>query len=140
MKAALLSGDRFVGGILRNLRGELLNVKVALNKRDEGLDDIEVEKIIIREVKKRHESATLYEQNDREELAKDERKEAAILQQYLPKQLSEAEVEAIVAAKIAELSATTMQQMGQVIGAVKSEVGNTADGATISKIVKEQLQ
>ena len=119
MKAALLGGDRFVGETLRNLKAAILNEEVAQGKRDTGLDDADIEKVIAREVKKRNESATLYEQNDRTAQAADERREAEILSAYLPQQLSEAEVKAIVDAKIAELGATDAKMMGQVIGAKK---------------------
>ncbi len=138
-KAALLGGDRFVGDTLRNLKAAILNEEVAQGKRDEGLADAEIEKVIAKEVKKRHESATLYEQNGREESAAEERREAEVLSRYLPQQLSEAEVKAIVDAKVAELGATDARMMGQVIGAVKAQAGNTADGALIAKLVKEAL-
>ena len=138
-KAALLGGDRFVGDTLRNLKAAILNEEVAQGKRDEGLADTEIEKVIAKEVKKRHESATLYEQNGREESAAEERREAEVLSRYLPQQLSEAEVKAIVDAMVAELGATDARMMGQVIGAVKAQAGNTADGALIAKLVKEAL-
>jgi uncharacterized protein YqeY len=138
-KAALLSGNRFVGDTLRNLKAAILNEEVAQGKRDEGLSDEEIEKIIAREVKKRNESITLYEANGRPELADVERKEAEVLAQYLPEQLSEAELREIVTAKIAELGISGPQAMGQVIGSVKQQVGNTADGATLARIVKETL-
>ena len=138
-KAALLGGDRFVGDTLRNLKAAILNEEVAQGKRETGLDDAEIEKVIAREVKKRHESATLYEQNDRAEQAAEERREAEVLSRYLPQQLSEAEVKTVVDAKVAELGATDARMMGQVIGAVKAQLGNTADGALIAKLVKEAL-
>jgi len=138
-KAALLGGDRFVGDTLRNLKAAILNEEVAQGKRDEGLSDEEIEKIIAREVKKRNESIALYEQNGRDDLAENERKEAEVLARYLPEQLSEDKLRAIVAAKIAELGVSGPQAMGQVIGAVKQQVGNTADGAALARIVKETL-
>ena len=138
-KAALLGGDRFVGETLRSLKAAILNEEVAQGKRDEGLSDAEIEKVIAKEVKKRQESAMLYEQNDRSEQAAEERREAEVLSRYLPQQLSEAEVKAIVDAKVTELGATDAKAMGQVIGAVKAQVGNTADGALIAKLVKEAL-
>lgn len=139
-KAALLGGDRFVGDTLRNLKAAILNEEVATGKRDEGLSDAEIEKIIVREIKKRQESATIYEQNDRAEQAEQERKEAAVLSVYLPEQLSEAEIQAVVEAKITELGATDVKLMGQVIGAVKVELGSSADAAIIARLVKEKLQ
>jgi uncharacterized protein YqeY len=139
LKAALLGGDRFVAETLRGLKAAILNEEVAKGKRDEGLEDAEIEQIVAKEVKKRNESATLYEQNDRAESAADERREAEILSGYLPAQLGEEEVKAIVEAAIKQLGANGMSDMGKVIGVVKSKVGNTADGATVAKLVKEQL-
>ncbi len=138
-KAALLGGDRFVAGVLRNLKAAILNEEVAQNRRDEGLDDAEIEKIIAREVKKRQESMTLYEQNDRQDLADVERSELEVLKAYLPEQLSEAEVLSLVSKVITDTGATSPAQMGQVIGQVKSQAGNSADGALIARLVKEQL-
>lgn len=139
LKAALLGGDRFAGETLRGLKAAILNEEVAQNKREEGLDDATIEQIVAKEVKKRNESAALYDQNNRQDAADDERREAEIISKYLPRQLSEAELTTFVDAKIAELGATDMRMMGQVIAAVKKEVGNTADGALVAKLVKEKL-
>jgi uncharacterized protein len=139
MKAALLGGDRFVGDTLRNLKAAILNEEVAQNKREEGLDDADIEKIIAREVKKRNESIVLYEQNARPELAEEERKEAAVLATYLPQQLSEDEIRALAKTVIESMDNVGPSMMGQVIGGVKAKAGNSADGATIAKVVKELL-
>lgn len=139
MKAALLGGDRFRGDVLRDLRAAILNEEVAQGKRDEGLGDDEIEKIIAKEVKKRQESIRMYEANARPELADAEREEAAVLETYLPKQLSEAEIIKIVEQTIDEMGATGMQSMGLVIKAVKEKVGNTADGALVAATVKNKL-
>lgn len=139
LKAALLGGNRFEGETLRGLKAAILNEEVAQNKRDRGLDDATIEQIVAKEVKKRNESAAIYEQNMREDSAEAERREADILGKYLPQQLSEPELKTVVDAKVAELGATDSKMMGQVIGAVKQEVGTTADGAMIAKLVKEAL-
>lgn len=139
MKAALLGGDRFVGETLRNLCAAILDEEVELNKRDEGLSDEGIEKVIVREVKKRTESAKVYRDNSRLDLAEPEEKEIQILQKYLPEQLDEATLTSIVEVKIAELGASDSRMMGQVIGAVKKQVGNTADGVEIARIVKQKL-
>ncbi|MEO5950443.1 MAG: GatB/YqeY domain-containing protein [Candidatus Saccharimonadales bacterium] len=139
LKAALLGGDRFVTETLRGLKAAILNIEVAEGKRETGLDDVAIEQIVVREVKKRNESATIYEQNDRMESAADERKEAEILSVYLPKQLSEIEVQAIVNTTVSEMGVTDISNMGKVIGAVKQKVGNTADSATVARIVKSTL-
>ena len=139
MKAALLGGNRFRGDVLRNVKAAILNEEVSLGKRDEGLNDAEVEKVLAREVKKRVESAELYRSNGRAELAEPEEQEAEILREFLPEQLSEAEIVAIVEDVVASMDDVSMQKMGQVIGVVKQKVGNTADGALVAKIVKEKL-
>ena len=139
MKTALLGGNRFEGDTLRNLKAAILNEEVAQNKRDTGLTDSEIEVIIAREVKKRRESITMYEANDRPELAQSEKDEVAVLEKYLPEQMSEADLGKLVDAKIAELGVSGPQAMGQVIGAVKKDVGNTADGATLARLVKDAL-
>ena len=139
MKAALLGGNRFRGDVLRNLKAAILNEEVSLMKRDEGLSDEEVEKVIAREVKKRQESAQLYRDNGREDLAEPEEQELIVLKDFLPEQLSEDEVRALVHEAVSNLGAVNMQQMGQVIGAVKAKVGNSADGGVIARIVKETL-
>lgn len=140
LKTALLGGDHFGTETLRGLKAAILNVEVAENKRDTGLADDEIEKIVAHEIKKRHEAAVLYDQNMRQDSADDERHEAEILQVYLPTQLSEAELKTVVDAKVTELAAAgDMKKMGQVIGAVKADVGTTASGAVIAKLVKEAL-
>jgi len=139
LKAALLGGDRFVAEVLRGLKAAILNEEVAKGLRDEGLDDAAIEQVIAKEVKKRTESAVLYTEGGRPELAENENKEAAVLKVYLPEQLSEDEITAIVRRIIADLSVTGNAAMGQVIGAVKKEAGTSADGATVAKIVKQEL-
>lgn len=139
MKTALLGGDRFAGDTLRNLKAAILNEEVAQGKREEGLPDVEIEKIVAREIKKRNESMEMYRQNGRQELAEQEQKEAEVLSNYLPEQMDEAKVKELVRKTIVEMGASGPQSMGQVIGAVKKKVGNSADGSLIAKITKECL-
>ena len=139
MKAALLSGNRFVGDLLRDMKAAILNEEVAKQKREEGLDDSEVEAVLVREAKKRTESSILYRQNGRDDLAENEEKELEIIKEFLPEQLSEEEIQSVIDQKIADLGDVDMKAMGQVIGAVKQEVGSKADGAIVAKLVKETL-
>jgi uncharacterized protein YqeY len=140
LKAALLGGDRFKSETLRGLKAAILNEEVAQNKRTEGLDDPANEQVVARELKKRNESATIYEQNGRADMAADERREAEILAVYLPAQLGDEELNAVIEATVQQLGANGMGDMGKVIGTVKSKVGNTADGAKIAELVKQALQ
>ena len=137
MKAALLGGNRFEGDVLRNLKAAILNEEVAQNRRDEGLSDAEIEKIIAREAKKRSESIALFEANGREDLADTEKKELAVIATYLPKQLSEEEIRELAKIVLEEVDTSAPSAMGQAIGAVKAKAGNSADGATIARVVKE---
>jgi len=140
LKAALLGGNRFTGEVLRGLKAAILNEEVAQNKREEGLSDEVIEQIVAREVKKRNESASIYDGADRPELADNERAEAKVLVAYLPAQLSEDEIALVVTRVVSELGVSGPSAMGQVIGTVKKELGNTADGATVARLVKNALQ
>jgi uncharacterized protein YqeY len=139
LKAALLGGDRFVVETLRGLKAAVLNEEVAEGARDVGLSDVAIERIVAKEIKKRNEAAALYDQNMRQDSANDERREADILSRYLPQQLSQGELKTVIDAKVAELGATDVKMLGQVIAAVKKDVGSTADGAMIAALVKEAL-
>lgn len=139
LKAAMLGGDRFACDVLRGLKAVILNEEVAQNKREEGLDDSVIEQLIARDIKKRNESATIYDNAGRPELAENERAEAKIISNYQPKQLSEDEVMIIIKKTIGDMGASGPSAMGQVIGAVKKEVGNSADGSMIAKLVKDAL-
>ena len=140
LKTALLGGDKFKAQVLRGLKAAILNEEVAQGVRDAGLENSAIEQIIAKEVKKRNESAVLYEQNDRADSAADERKEAEILSEYLPAQLSEDELRVIIHDAVDKLGASGPGDMGKVIGAVKSQVGVGADGAVIAGLVKQALQ
>lgn len=139
IKSALLARDSFRTQVLRGLKAVILDEEVATNTREAGLDDATIQSLVAKEVKKRREAAQLYTQNDRPELAESEMNEMAILGEYLPEQLSKAELLAIVKVTIAELGATTAKDMGRVIGAVKAKVGQSADSAAIASLVKEAL-
>jgi hypothetical protein len=139
LKEALLSGNHFKAQTLRGIKAVILNEEVAQGKRDDGIDDSVIEQLIAREVKKRNESAVIYDEAQRPELAENERAEVKILCDYLPEQLSEDDIKIVVTRVIKELGISGPSAMGQVIGAVKKELGNTADGAVIAQIVKSEL-
>ena len=96
-------------------------------------------KILQKLVKQRKESLGIFEQNGRTELAQTEREEIEVIERYLPKQLSEADIEAVVKNIIAEMGATGMKEMGKVIGAANKQLAGQAEGAVISGIVKKLL-
>ena len=140
LKSAMLAGDKTLVTTLRGLKAAILNVEVAEGVRDQGLADDKVITLLQKEAKKRQESADLYAQGGREDSANAELTEKSVIEKYLPAQLSEDEIAALVDETIAATGAHGMQAMGQVIGAVKAKAGASADGALIARIVKEKLQ
>ena len=96
-------------------------------------------KLLQKMVKQRKDSLSIFEQQGREELAKVEREEIDIIESYLPKQLSEAEIEAIVKEAIAATGASSVKDMGKVMGIASKQVAGRAEGAVISGIVKRLL-
>jgi uncharacterized protein YqeY len=139
LKAAMLARDTLKTQTLQGLKSAILYEEVAKKVRETGLDDAQIEQLIAREVKKRNESATVFESAGRTELVENEKAEAAILVKYLPTQATEAEIKSAIDELKTELAVLNMSQMGQLIGAVKSKFGNGADGALIAKLVKESL-
>lgn len=103
------------------------------------LEDNQIIDIIAKESKKRKDSLSDYEKSGREDLIAAVKEEIEILSEYLPKQLSEAEIEEIVKQIIETENATSMKDMGKVMKASKEKMGATADGKTINEIVKRLL-
>jgi len=135
LKTAMLARNAFETTVLRGLKASILDEEVKLGKREEGLNNSEIETLVAREVKKRKEAASLLD----EERAENELKEAEILSKYLPEMASEDEIRASVKAEIAEMGEVSIKQMGAIIGKMKAKFGNSADGAVLAKIVKEEL-
>lgn len=135
LKTAMLARNAFETTVLRGLKASILDEEVKLGKREEGLNNDEIETLVAREVKKRKEAAGLLD----EERAENELKEAEILSKYLPEMASEDEIRAAVKAEIAEMGEVSIKQMGAIIGKMKAKFGNSADGAVLARIVKEEL-
>jgi len=140
LKSALLAGEKDKATLLRGLKAKLLDEKIAAGKRESGLTDEEVLKVLSKQSKQRQESADLYRQGGDEARALKEEDEKSIIDDYLPKQLDEAEIVKMIEEAIQQIGATGIQAMGPVIGQVKAKAGPTADGATIARLVKEKLQ
>ncbi len=140
VKAAMLAGDSARVETLRGLKSVILYAEVAAGKREDGLSDDEIQALFAKEAKKRQESADLYMQGGAPDRAQKELSEKALIETYLPAQLSEAEIRAIIDEVIVVQGAVGLQAMGAVIGAVKQRTGSTADGGVIARLVKEKLQ
>jgi uncharacterized protein len=130
-KAAMKAGDREVVGTLRVLASELQ--KAAKDRSAEELA------VLQRERKRRLEAAQAYRDAGREDLAGQEEREAGIVERYLPSQLSDEELGALVADAIAELAAGAPGDMGKVMGVVMPRVAGRADGKRVSAAVRERL-
>ena len=139
LKTAMLAGDKVLVTTLRGLKSAILYVEVAEGAREQGLSDDKVITILQKEAKKRQESADLFMQGGRPEKAEAEMVEKAVIEKYLPEQISEDEIAKLVDEAIAASGGSTLQQMGQIIGIVKQKAGTSADGALIAKLVKERL-
>ena len=137
IKTALLSGDKTKAEILKSLKSAILYEEVALGIRDTGLSDDKIEVVLAREAKKRADAAELYAKANEHERADTERAEKAVIESYLPKQLSDEDLARVVDETVAELGPNA--QMGPTIGAVKGKVGTSADGARIAAAVKAKL-
>ena len=140
LKVAMLAGDKFLVSTLRGLKSSILSAEVAAGSRNEGLPEPEVITVLSKEAKKRQESADLYKQGGNKEKADAESREKSIIEKYLPQQMTDYELELIVDEVIENLGASSKQQMGQVIGAVKSRTGTAADGSRIAKMVGDRIQ
>lgn len=140
LKAALLGGDKPKVEVLRGLKSAILNEAIAKNSRENGLREDQLQVVLVREAKKRTDAIELYDKVGEVQRAAAERSEKAIIEQYLPQQLSEAEITDAVSQELATLDNPTMSDMGKVIGAVKAKLGASADGAIIARLVKEKIQ
>ena len=123
---------------LRSIKTAIMETKTAANGKKD-LEDGDIVKIIQKLSKQREEAATIYEQNNRLDLAEGERRELVVLNTYLPKMLTESEVEEIVAKTIADLGATSMKDMGKVMGFINKTYAGQVDGSMVSRIVKSKL-
>jgi hypothetical protein len=136
MKAAMKAGEKERLGTIR-----LMNAAIKQKEVDERVevDDTQVLAILERMMKQRKDSVSQFEAANREDLAVIERAEMAIIEQYLPAKLGEAEVLAVIDAVIAETGASGPADMGKVMGAVKPKLAGQADMGEVSKLIKQRL-
>jgi hypothetical protein len=136
MKAAMRAGDKERLSTIRMIQAAIKQREV-----DEriALDDIQVLAVLEKMIKQRRESVVQFEQGHRMDLADKEKAEIALLKTYLPTQLSEAEVDALIKEAIASTGATSMKDMGKVMGAVKAQAAGRADMGAVSARIKAAL-
>lgn len=138
IKTAMLARDKVRLEALRGIKKEFLEAKTAKGGDGELSDDAAL-KILAKMVKQRKESASIYSEQNREDLAGEELAQAAIIEEYLPKQLSEEELTAALKEIIARVGATSAKEMGKVMGTATKELAGKAEGKAISAKVRELL-
>ncbi|MCH5223841.1 MAG: GatB/YqeY domain-containing protein [Muribaculaceae bacterium] len=138
IKKAMLAREKVRLEALRGVKKEFLEAKTAKGANGELSDEMAT-KILVKMVKQRKESAKIYEENNRPELAENELAEAAVIEEYLPKQLSEEELENELKKIIAEVGAEGPKDMGKVMGIATKQLAGRAEGKVISAKVKQLL-
>lgn len=138
MKSAMRAKDSLKLEALRAIKSELLLAQTKSASK-EGLTEEEELKLLQKLVKQRRDSAVIYKEQGREDLAQPEIDQAAVISLFLPEQLSEAEVEEKVEEIITRIGAEGMKDMGKVMAIASTELTGKADGKTISMIVKKKL-
>lgn len=138
MKIAMRAKDKTALQALRAIKSAILLAKTA-SGGDEPMSEADEMKLLIKQAKQRRDSATQFRDNGRDDLAVVEEAELKIIERFLPQQMSEEEVKAEVEAIIAQVGATSMKDMGKVMGIASKKLAGKADGKTISSIVKATL-
>ena len=137
IKEAMLAKDSVRLSSLRAIKSAFL---VAQTEKGAGdLDDAAKQKIIQKQVKQRKDAAAIYLEQNRQDLADDEMAQVAILEEFLPEQLSEDKIREVVTAVIAQVGASSMADMGKVMGSANQQLSGKADGKLIAQIVKSLL-
>ncbi len=138
IKAAMIAKDNAKLRGLRAIKAAILLAKTEKGHSEEMTEEAEI-KVLQKLVKQRKESAEIYQQQNREDLYQIEVEEQEVIEAYLPKQLDRAEIKEIVKGVIAESGATSVKDMGKVMGAANQKLAGKADGRTISEVVKALL-
>lgn len=138
MKAAMKAKDTVALEALRAIKSALLLANTEKGASD-GLSEADEIKLVQKLVKQRKDSATIFTEQGRNDLAEPELAQAATIEKFLPEQLTEEEIEKVVVQTIDAVGASGMQDMGKVMGIVSKELAGQADGKTISTIVKAKL-
>ncbi len=138
IKAAMLARDKVRLETLRGVKKEFLEAKTAKGG-DGTLSDDAAMKILVKMVKQRKESASIYDSQNRPDLSENELAEAAVIEEYLPKQLTEEELTAELKKIIEQEGATSAKEMGKVMGVASKALAGRAEGKAISAKVKELL-
>jgi uncharacterized protein YqeY len=138
MKTAMKEKNQTALAALRAVKAEILLTQTATGSKEDLTEEQEI-KILSKMVKQRKDSAAIFLEQDRNDLAEPELAQAEVISQFLPEALSEEEIEKVVVMTIDQIGAEGMKDMGKVMGMVSKELAGQADGKTISMIVKAKL-
>ncbi|HCM36532.1 MAG: glutamyl-tRNA amidotransferase [Candidatus Wildermuthbacteria bacterium RIFCSPLOWO2_02_FULL_47_9c] len=136
LKEAMLQRDELKTGALRMLLAAFVNKE---KEKGEPITEEQAQGVLLAEAKKRKEAAEAFEKGGRQDMAEKERKELEILQEYLPEQMPEDEIQKLAKEAIAKTGASRPQDMGRVMAELMPQLKGRADGALVSSIVKELL-
>jgi hypothetical protein len=140
LKEAMKAGDTAKRDALRMLDSMIKNTEIEKMKKESGLTDEEIQEVIARAVKQRKDSVAQFEAGGRAELAEKEKAEIEILMAYMPEQMSEEEVRAVIQETISQTGASSKADMGKVMGQAMGKLKGKADGNVVKKIVEELLK
>ncbi len=140
LKSAMKAGETQKRDTLRMLDSMVKNEEISAGSRENGLDDAGVITLVKRAIKQRTESAKQYDEAGRSELAESERAEVAVLEAYLPIQLSDEDLRSMLESVITEAGATQPSDMGKVMGAAMKAVGDGADGGRVRDMITALLK
>lgn len=139
LKTAMRAKNQAALRTIRSLKAAILLVETAEGRNGEPLSEAEELKILTKQAKQRKDSADQFKANGRDDLAVTEEEELVVLETYLPKAMSEEELKTAITALVAELGASSMKDMGKVMGQASQRFAGKADGKAISAIVKQLL-
>lgn len=137
IKQAMLAKDKVALNALRNVKKEFLEAKTA--KGGEDFDDVAAQKILQKMVKKGKDTAAIFMAQGRQDLADEELAQVAVFEKYLPEQMSNEELESVLKEIIAQIGASSAQDMGKVMAVATKQLAGKAEGRAISNKVKELL-
>ena len=139
LKSAMRAKDTKTRDTLRALDSMIKNEEIKVGKREEGLSDAEIVKLVKRAIKQRKDSIKQFTDGGRPELAENEQEEVEVLEKYMPSQMSEDEIEKIVEKVMTDKGLNQKSDMGKLMGFIMGEIGDNADGSKVREVLNKKL-
>lgn len=140
LKNSLKSGDALARSVLGMLKSAIQNKEIEKRKKEEGLNETEIQEVIRTEVKKRLDASAAFKAGGDEARAKSEKAEAAILKKYLPPEASEANIRSAVEEALAEAGSKSKKDFGRIMGLAVKKMGGRADGNKVRQVLESLLE